>query len=201
MARKLSDLDAKIIRLLTVDGRLPNTAIARRLGVAESTVRKHIDWLLRGGVMQIGAWTDPLKIGYQIYAIIEMEVDLSKIESAAKRLALLPEIFFLGICTGRCDIYAAAIFRSNDHLHEFMTRRLARVQGIQRTYTSSMTRIVKREYSYPVPITKFAVDTWRGSPVLTSLRVSRSRDRRSARSKGIESVSSISARKAGRGIS
>jgi Lrp/AsnC family transcriptional regulator for asnA, asnC and gidA len=146
----IDHLDSKILESLQLDGRLPNTEIARRLGVAEATVRNRIDRLLRDGVMQIGAWADPLKIGYQVYAIIELQVTLKDIEKVAERLAKLPEIFFLGTCLGNFDIFAAALFRSNEHLHAFLTKHLCRVPGLERASTTSLTRILKREYRYPM---------------------------------------------------
>lgn len=148
---KMDRIDVEIVRLLQADGRLPNTEIGRRLGIAEATVRKRIERLLREKVMQIGAWTDPLKIGYQTYASIQIQVNPPDVEKVAERLATLPEIFFLAICTGAFDIYAAALFRSNEHMYEFITKRLSRVPGIVHTSTSSMIRIVKRQYAYPVP--------------------------------------------------
>lgn len=148
----IDQLDSRIIELLQLDGRLPNTEIARRLGVAEATIRNRIDRLLRHGVMQIGAWTDPLKIGYQVYAIFEIQVKLREIEKVGEQLAKLPEIFFLGTCLGHFDIFAAALFRSNEHLHTFLTKHLCRVPGIERTSTTSLTRILKREYRYPTPL-------------------------------------------------
>jgi hypothetical protein len=57
----------------------------------------------------------------------------------------------LGIATGGFDVVAAAVFRSNEHLYELMTKRLARIAGIQRTSTLGIVRIVKRAYAYPVP--------------------------------------------------
>lgn len=56
---------AKIVRMQQADGRLPNTEIARKLGVAEGTVRERIKRLLRNKTVQIAAWVDPLKVGYQ----------------------------------------------------------------------------------------------------------------------------------------
>ena len=115
--------------MLQVDARRPNTDIARRLGVAETTVRNRIERLTREGVVQCGAWTDPLKIGYQTYAIIQIQVAPPRLEKVAEVLAALPEVFFLGIATGGFDIVAAAVFRSNDHLYELMTKRFARIAG------------------------------------------------------------------------
>ena len=135
--------------MLQADARRPNTDIARRLRIAETTVRNRIERLTREGVVQCGAWTDPLKIGYQTYAIIQ--VAPPRLEKVAEVLAALPEVFFLGIATGGFDIVAAAVFRSNEHLYELMTKRFARIAGIQRTSTLGIVRIVKRAYSYPVP--------------------------------------------------
>jgi len=148
---KIDHTDVEIIRLLQADARRPNTEIARRLGVAETTVRNRIERLTRDGVVQCGAWTDPLKIGYQTYAIIQIQVAPPRLERVAAALARLPEVFFLGIATGGFDVVAAAVFRSNEHLYELMTGQLARIPGIQRTSTLGIVRIVKRAYGYPVP--------------------------------------------------
>ena len=144
------DLDAQIITLLQNDGRRPTVEMARHLAVAEGTVRKRIERLIREKVIQIGAWADPLKIGYQNYAVLMMHVDLRDLERAAEQLSKMPEVFFLGTCTGGFDLFVTACFRSLEHMHEFMTKRLSRVPGIQRVSTSHVTRVKKRDYSFRV---------------------------------------------------
>jgi Lrp/AsnC family transcriptional regulator for asnA, asnC and gidA len=146
----LDGIDTKIVNLLQKNGRRPGTEIARLLGVTEGTVRKRIDRLLRDGVIQIAAVADPMKIGYQTYAIIRIQVNPPDLEKVARRLAIFDEVFFLGIASGDADIVAAALFRSNEHMYQFFTRRLTRVPGIQRSSTLNLMRIVKREYAYPV---------------------------------------------------
>ncbi len=148
----LDATDAKIVRALQRDGRQRNTEIARALGLAEATVRKRVERLLRGQVLQIAAWVDPLKVGYQHYAIIEVEVRPAALDRATQRVAALPEAYFLGVCAGSHRLVAAAVFRSNEHFHEFMTTRLARVPGIRRTSTLNVTRIVKRAYGALGPL-------------------------------------------------
>jgi Lrp/AsnC family transcriptional regulator for asnA, asnC and gidA len=148
LSSQIDEIDARIVTILQEDGRSPNTEIARRLGLAEGTVRKRVARLLRDKVMQVGAWADPLKIGYQVHVILEIETDLRLLDVAARRVAGMREVFFLGTCTGHVDILAAAVFRDNDHLHEFITQRLARVPGIRRTMTLHITQTVKRHYSF-----------------------------------------------------
>jgi Lrp/AsnC family transcriptional regulator for asnA, asnC and gidA len=155
----LDILDAGIVTNLQEDGRRPTVEIARRLQVAEGTVRKRIDRLVRERVIQISAWADPLKIGYQNYAVLMMHVELREFERVAERLAKMPEIFFLGTCTGAFEIFASACFRSLEHMHEFMTKDLARVRGIQRVATSNVTRVMKRDYSFRVTATNTSDST------------------------------------------
>jgi Lrp/AsnC family transcriptional regulator for asnA, asnC and gidA len=144
-------LDAKIIVMLQADARTPNTGIAARLRVTEATVRKRIARLRRDGILQFGAWADPLKMGYQTYAVIELLVRPGHVEKVADRLARFPEILFLWVCSGRCDLMAAAILRSNEHLHELLTRRIGVVSGVQRMTTTNILRIAKRAYARPMP--------------------------------------------------
>jgi DNA-binding Lrp family transcriptional regulator len=146
----LDQLDAKIVTLLQGDGRMSNSAVARRLGVGEASVRKRIARMRRDKVIQFQARVDPLKIGYQVYAVMEIQAEPPAVERVAERLARLPEIYFLGVCTGGFDIFAAAVFRSNEHLYAFLTKRLNLIPGISRTSTSSIVRVVRREFRFPV---------------------------------------------------
>jgi Lrp/AsnC family transcriptional regulator for asnA, asnC and gidA len=146
----IDELDAGIITLLRANGRRSNVEIARQLRVAEGTVRKRIERLVRKGVIQIGAWADPHKIGYQVYINMDIQARLPNLEEIANRLTRLSEIFFLGLCTGRSGIFAGCCFRSNKHFHEFMTKRLARIEGIESISTTIITQILKREHTFPV---------------------------------------------------
>jgi Lrp/AsnC family transcriptional regulator for asnA, asnC and gidA len=146
----LNALDASIITLLQADGRRTNTDIARRLGVAEGTVRNRITRLLSDEVIKFGVWPNPLKIGYQTYAFIEIQVNPPDLEQVAEHLASFPEIAFVGICTGSFDLHVAALFYSNEHMYELITKRLNHVKGVLHTSTSTVLRIVKREFGYPV---------------------------------------------------
>ena len=146
----IDEIDAKMIALLEADGRQHNTELANRLGVAEATIRNRITRLVREGIVQFGVWVNPLKIGYAIYALIEIQTSLADVERVAERRAQLPEIFFIGICTGTYDIFVSALFRSSEHMQEFMTKRVAQIKGIQRTSTTTVTQVVKRSYAPPV---------------------------------------------------
>lgn len=147
---KIDQLDAAIISLLQKDGRRPSVEMARLLNVAEGTIRKRIERLIGDEVIQVSAWADPLKIGYENYAVLMIRIDHQELDRAAQRIAQFPEIFFLGICTGAYDLFVTAAFRSLQHMHEFITERLSRVAGVRDVTTSHVMQVVKRDYSFEI---------------------------------------------------
>lgn len=147
---QLDELDRRLIDLLQIDGRQPNTELARKLDVTEGTVRNRIARLLDDNLIQVGAWVDPVRVGGLIYAHIEVEVENSRIDSTARQLAEFDEVNFEFIQTGRADIILGCFFRSTQHMDDFVTRKLPRVKGIRATSSVIVLRVVKRHYRFPV---------------------------------------------------
>jgi Lrp/AsnC family transcriptional regulator for asnA, asnC and gidA len=144
----LDELDRGLIELLRIDGRQPNTELARKLKVAEGTIRNRIAKLLRDDLIQVSAWVDPIRVAGQIYAHIEVEVESGKVDEVAERIAQFEEVVFEGISTGRADIFVSCVFRSTQHMDHFLTRQLASIEGIRRTSSSILLRIVRRQHRY-----------------------------------------------------
>jgi len=150
---KITPVDVGIIGSLHRDARKSFVKIAQELSVPESTVRHRLNRLVRHGVLEFAAVANPLRMGYQIWAIIEIQGQPSRIPAVARQLAKAPEVFFVGITAGRCDIFASAVFRSNSELLDFLTTRLSKIPGITRTSTSTVLEVVKRSLALSVPET------------------------------------------------
>jgi Lrp/AsnC family transcriptional regulator for asnA, asnC and gidA len=148
---KLAPADLDIIRCLHEDARSSVARMAERLGMPESTVRHRMNRLVRSRVIEFAAVTDPLKLGYQIWAILEIQAEMPKVRNVARRLAATPQVYFVGITTGSFDILAAAVFKSNEELLDFITHRLSTIPGIIRTSTSSILELVKRSMTIGLP--------------------------------------------------
>ena len=144
----LDDLDRRLIEFLRIDGRQPNTELARKLKVAEGTIRNRIAKLLSDDLIQVSAWVDPIRVAGQIYAHIEVEVETGKVDEVAERIAQFEEVVFEGISTGRADIFVSCVFRSMQHMDQFLTRSLADIDGIRATSSSVLLRIVRRQHRY-----------------------------------------------------
>lgn len=147
----LDALDRRVVALLQRDARMRTVRIATALKVPESTARKRLARLIDRGIIQFAAVMDPLRLGFRVWAIFEITTDLDRIDEVARRVAEAPETFFVGMTTGTTDVYATAVFRDNEHLHEFKTKRLARIHGIRTVRTSTIMRVVKRRVTYGLP--------------------------------------------------
>ena len=148
---KITPVDVGIIESLSHDARKSFARIAQELRVPESTVRHRLHRLVQHGVLDFAAVANPLRLGYQTWAIIEIQAEPSRTRAVAQRLAKVPEVYFVGITTGRCDIFAGAVFRSNAEMLDFLTGPLAKIPGITRTSTSTVLDIVKRALTLSVP--------------------------------------------------
>ncbi len=147
-SEQLDSLDRMILNILQEDGRASYSEIARRLKVPESTVRLRIKKLVeRGIIRKFAALINPFKAGYSIVAFIAVDVEPSRVKTAAEELSRLPEVDVLGIATGAHDILMQVTVRDLQELENFLIEKLGKVKGIRSTETSILTSVRKWGYA------------------------------------------------------
>jgi len=147
----LDKIDARIITELQEDGRRPYTRIAKDLGVSEASVRQRVARLLRRNVIQIVAASSPLDLGL-LSAQIHLRVAGDQLQQAARRLADLPEVDFVGICAGRYDLTVGVVCRDREELFELLVDRIRPIPGVLETELLLMLKVLKDNYQWsPVP--------------------------------------------------
>lgn len=149
MTADLDQIDLRIVALLSEDGRMQNTDVARRLGVTEGMVRKRIAALLDRGVFQFTIWANPLKIGYAHLLQFDVQAQPGTIQQFADELAKMRESVFVGICLGAFDVRAIAVARSREHMLQ-LTLQINQMRGVQRSTATSIVSIGKPVFDYAV---------------------------------------------------
>jgi DNA-binding Lrp family transcriptional regulator len=139
----MDDIDYRLVLELQNDPRKQNTELAQLLGVSEATVRRHIKDLVESGTITLTALPNLTKVGYKTRAFIGLQVEVSKVEGVAERLARYPEVHYLGFCAGAIDIFIWGLFSSTEHLSRFITTELGQIPGIMRMETMVQLRAVK----------------------------------------------------------
>ena len=145
---KIDEIDSKIIKILSQDGRTPFAQIAQRLGVSTGMIRQRYHRLLQEGVLQVVAVTNPLLLGFNTMAQIEVKVDVSRLNEIAKKIASFEEVTYLVILTGSYDLHIEVVCRDKDHLLEFLTQKLHSVEGVRDAETFIYLRITKEVYHW-----------------------------------------------------
>ncbi|MFN3945788.1 MAG: Lrp/AsnC family transcriptional regulator [Allosphingosinicella sp.] len=116
------ELNQQIIGLLQQDGRMPYSTIAAQVGVSEGTVRNRVRQLLDDNVISIQAEALPDAFGYKFNAVTFIKVAAgTHVDSVAKRLSAVPEVYYLIMTLGRFDLGVATYHKSQDDFREFLT--------------------------------------------------------------------------------
>jgi Lrp/AsnC family transcriptional regulator for asnA, asnC and gidA len=131
----LTKLDWEIIELLNMDGRMPAAEIARRVGIPARTVSHRIDTLIECGIFSIKAIVNPAALGFPIMADVFIDVEPGHVRSVAKAAADFPEVTYVALATGGCDVSISLRVRNNDELFDFVTDKLGTIPGVHRTQT------------------------------------------------------------------
>jgi Lrp/AsnC family transcriptional regulator for asnA, asnC and gidA len=151
MARLVSDTDRAIIRLLQEHARMSYAELSRATGIPESTVRRRMDRLQQRGVIEFAMLAEPSRLGYEVRAMIGLRVELRMLEEIAETLRGMHEVTFAAFLTGNFDIMIQVVVRSQEALVEFLTKRLAPIEGLRSSETFVMPYVIKPATAWVLP--------------------------------------------------
>ena len=139
--------DKKIIKLLQKNGRMPNTEIARKTGITETTVRYRLQRLIKEEYIEIAAIIDPVKLGNGVEGSIRIQADIKQMQPVTQALKAIPELFYVARVSGKAD------FDTNFSVKDMVTARklIDRINSIDGVIDTDMVTVmeyVKERYDY-----------------------------------------------------
>jgi len=140
------EIDLEIISILNEDGRTPFAQIAKRLGVSPGMIRMRYERMVREGVLQVVAVTNPLLMGFSTMAHIGVKVNVNRLQEIADQIAAFEEVIYLVLVTGSFDLIVEVVCRDKNHLMDFLMKKLHAVDGIKDTETFIYLHIAKESY-------------------------------------------------------
>ena len=142
---ELDATDEAIIALLRADGRVPYRAIARELGLTETTVRARVRRLEESNTMRVVAVTDIEAAGFGMLLAIGVQVENRSPEAVAHDLAAIPEVFSVNVVVGAQDIEILVVSEDQAALNELVGERLATVPGVRRLTPALALDVLKNQ--------------------------------------------------------
>ena len=143
----LDEVSKNIIEQLQQDGRRPYAAIGVAVGLSEAAVRQRVQRLVRSGVVQIVAVTDPLRVGFTRQAMIGIRVD-GALDPILQTLRDLDEVAYLVITAGSFDVLAEVICEDDQHLLYLLNERIRPIEGVRSTETFVYLELTKQTYTW-----------------------------------------------------
>ena len=144
----MDELDNLILQTLQKDGRVPFTQIAKQAGVSETTIRSRYQILVEKGIVRTVGIVDPSALGFQAPAIITVSVEPGMTDQVAKAIAELPEVSYLVMTLGTCDLVVEVFCRDLPHLTNLVTQRVRVIPGVRSTETLIIARSYKLSYRW-----------------------------------------------------
>jgi Lrp/AsnC family transcriptional regulator for asnA, asnC and gidA len=146
--KKLDDIDIRLIRELQTSARVSNVALARIVNLTEGAVRRRIDNLVSSGALRIVGVGDPEWLGLNVHAVIGIRAAAGQVDRLLQTFAGMREFSYVYQVTGQFDIMVVAFFPSNEHLRDFLTGTLGRMEGVIETQTFLIMKTAKRSFRW-----------------------------------------------------
>ena len=144
-ARRVDDLDRRIIEALQENGRESFRSIAARLDVSEATVRARYARLTGEGILQVVGVTNPLGLGFE-QALVGVKTS-GPSDGIADEIAHWPEADYVVVTAGQYDILVEVVTTDRRHLLE-LTNRMRALDGVASTETYFYLEMWKQLYDW-----------------------------------------------------
>ncbi|MEP0804290.1 MAG: Lrp/AsnC family transcriptional regulator [Chloroflexota bacterium] len=128
------------------DGRMAFSQIAEQLNVSPGMIRLRYNRLVELGYLKVVAVTNPLMMGKRTMAMIGVRTDGRKILEVANQLTAFDEVVYVVVVSGRYDLMIEVFCRDHEDLLNFLTEKLAKVDGVRETESFMHLKIVKEIY-------------------------------------------------------
>ncbi|HEX4860105.1 MAG TPA: Lrp/AsnC family transcriptional regulator [Rhizomicrobium sp.] len=131
----MRDTDAKLVALLRANAREPTASLARKLGLARSTVQERIARLERDGVIKGYTVRLAEEGASTLRAVVMISTDPKQADRVAVELKKMPEVRSLAALSGSYDLVAMIETETPARIDALLDR-IGRAPGVARTVSS-----------------------------------------------------------------
>lgn len=134
--RPMRDTDSRLIALLKANAREPVTSLARKLGLARTTVQERIARLERDGIIKgyTLLLSEEAEAG-RLRAVVMMAADPKQADRIGAELKRIPEVRALSAVSGAYDMMAIVEAETAARM-DVLLDRIGRASGVTRTVSS-----------------------------------------------------------------
>src|SRR5919204_2430872 len=147
---RIDDLDLKILSELAKDASISVPKLSKRININASVVYSRIKRLIkRGLIKKFTIVINDEALGFNVKALTGINMDSKLRDNVLNELFKIPEVREVAEVTGRFDVLVTMNARSLDEMHQLISEKIGRIEGVQKTETFIEMRKTTREVIYP----------------------------------------------------
>jgi Lrp/AsnC family transcriptional regulator for asnA, asnC and gidA len=152
---RIDDLDLKILSELSKDASISVPKLSGKVNINASVVYSRIKRLIkRGLIKKFTVIINDEALGLNVKALTGINMDSKLRDNVLNELFKIPEVREVSEVTGRFDVLVTMNARSLDEMHQLISEKVGRIEGVQKTETFIEMRKTARELIYPTSISK-----------------------------------------------
>ncbi len=151
MRKKLSQriqidvMDIQILKMLQVDSHLSYRRLAGKMRISGVMASARIKNLDRGLLKGYTALLDPVKLGYDLTAVIFIQIEGDYLRNLANELSQMPNVIAVYEITGEFDVVAVVKLKDRESLNALIKDLLV-TPHIKKTMTNITLGVVKEDF-------------------------------------------------------
>jgi len=147
---KIDDLDLKILEELSNDASISVPRLSRKININASVVYSRIKRLVKRGIIRkFTILMNDEALGFNVKALTGINMDSKLRDNVLNELFRIPGVTEVSEVTGRFDILVTKNSHSLDEMHQLISERVGRIEGVQKTETFIEMRKTTREIPIP----------------------------------------------------
>jgi len=140
----MDEIDKKIIRILTKNGRMSYVDIGKQLGLSRVAVRERVTKLVDDGVIeQFTVVVNSEKFGKEVSAFFEIDCEPGSLVEVAEKLTENPSVASCYQMTGPSTLHMHVLVDNFQALERFINEELYALNGITRVESHILLRRFK----------------------------------------------------------
>jgi Lrp/AsnC family transcriptional regulator for asnA, asnC and gidA len=152
---RIDDLDLKILSELSRDASISVPKLSKKVNINASVVYSRIKRLIkRGLIKRFTVIINDEALGLNVKALTGINMDSKLRDNVLNELFKIPEVREVSEVTGRFDVLVTMNARSLDEMHQLISEKVGRIEGVQKTETFIEMRKTARELIYPTSASK-----------------------------------------------
>mgnify|MGYP001072957479 CR=1 FL=1 len=134
-------LDRQVIKLLSLDGRMPAKEIAKNLKVSAPTIKSRVRSLIERGILKVAGMVNTFKVKDMLVAIIAIRVDDNgKMGQVIDQLMEFENVHWAVAVTGRYDIFVEIVVTEGiEWMFKFYEEEMSKLDGVSHAESFMVT--------------------------------------------------------------